>query len=133
MIQDNTMLQTAGLLLARKPAFEKELRKKIITLLISLDLKEAREIASAGASGYFQAVIETVEMPALLKAAKKLDPHLPGRDAMPEAWLRTHVKKLVVAESEPAKAVKKPRPPKTTSAPRVRRAKPEKVKVAVNG
>jgi hypothetical protein len=71
----------------------------------------------------------------LLKLAKKLDPHLRGRDAMPDAWLRAHVKKLITAETEPAKAVKKPRQPKEASGSATisRRTKPEKVKVVVNG
>jgi hypothetical protein len=135
MIQDDALLQTVELLVSRKPAFERELRKKIISLLTSLNLTEAREITSAGASAYFQKIIENLEMPGLLKIGKKLDPHLPSRDAMPEAWLRAHVKKLITAETEPAKAIKKPRQPKGTSgsAPISRRTKPEKVRVVVNG
>ena len=74
MIQDDALLQTVELLVSRKPAFERELRKKIISLLTSLNLTEAREITSAGASAYFQKIIENLEMPGLLKIGKKLDP-----------------------------------------------------------
>ncbi|MGO8952756.1 MAG: hypothetical protein ACLPWS_19600 [Rhodomicrobium sp.] len=132
MIQDSAMVRTAGLLFVRKPALERDIRKKVTAALISLKLNEAREISAAGAGSFFQETIAQLNGPALLKLAKKLDPHLPGRDAMPEAWLQAHVKKLIAAEAEPIKAIKKPRPPKAASSSS-RRTKPEKVKTVVNG
>jgi cellulose biosynthesis protein BcsQ len=84
---------------------------------------------------FYLAAVDQLPATGILKLAKKLDPHLPGRDAMPEAWLRAHVKKLIIAETEPAKAIKKPRQPKGAngSAAKTRRTKPEKVRVVVNG